>query len=106
MHNSNLAQGGLCFSKYENDYRNAHIQDTYTAGNELGDLSIIQSMIQQSHNIIQEMIDDGLNFDKKSEQTSLDFAMEGAHSKARILHIGGDQTGSYITKYLIQHLLS
>ncbi|WP_210619397.1 L-aspartate oxidase [Mammaliicoccus lentus] len=106
MHNSNLAQGGICFSKYENDYGSSHIQDTYTAGNELGDLRIIQSMIQQSHNIIQEMIDDGLNFDKKSEQTSLDFAMEGAHSKARILHIGGDQTGSYITKYLIQHLPS
>lgn len=106
MHNSNLAQGGICFSKYENDYGQSHIQDTYTAGNELGDLSTIQSMILQSHDIIQEMIDDGLNFDMKPDQSSLDFAMEGAHSKARILHIGGDQTGSFITKYLIQNLPS
>lgn len=105
-HNSSLAQGGICFSKFEDDDGLSHIQDTYKAGNKLGDMTVIELIIQHSHEIIQQMIEEGLTFDKQVDKHNLDFAMEGAHSKPRILHIGGDQTGAYITKYLINQLSS
>lgn len=103
-HNSFLAQGGICFSKYEHDEGQSHIEDTFLAGNELGDRKVIQSIIQHSHDMIQQMMDDGMEFDKNPQNHALDFAMEGAHSKARILHAGGDQTGAHITQYLLKNL--
>lgn len=58
--NSYRAQGGICFSKYEEDGGQSHIDDTYHAGDRLGDVSIIQSFITESHTVIQQLIDEGL----------------------------------------------
>lgn len=106
QHNSSLAQGGICCSQYEHDNGYAHIEDTYKAGNNLGDIHAIESIIQYSHRYIEQLIQDGLNFDTVPDQNQLDFAMEGAHTHPRILHIGGDQTGKYLTQHLMNQLSS
>ncbi|WP_159316060.1 L-aspartate oxidase [Mammaliicoccus sciuri] len=105
-HNSSLAQGGICCSQYEHDNGHAHIVDTYKAGNKLGDIDVIQSIIQHSHCYIEQLIQNGLSFDTITNQHVLDFAMEGAHTRPRILHIGGDQTGKYLTHHLMNQLSS
>lgn len=102
--NSNFAQGGICFSMHENDEGLAHSLDTYEAGAKMGDLSVIQKVIAKSYPLIQQLIDEGLAFDTNTANKELDYAMEGAHSKARILHSGGDQTGKFIAKHMVAHL--
>lgn len=102
--NSNFAQGGICFSKNENDEGISHSQDTFEAGAEMGDFPIIQEVITKSYPLIQELIDEGVPFDKDAKTHSLDYAMEGAHSAPRILHAGGDQTGKYIAHHMVHHL--
>lgn len=102
QNNSHLAQGGVCFSNQEKDLARLHVEDTFMSGHKLGDEYIIQEMIRHSHACIQQLIDEGMNFDKRNDGETLALAMEGAHSKPRIVHAGGDQTGQYIMKHLIQ----
>ncbi|GEP85637.1 putative L-aspartate oxidase [Staphylococcus piscifermentans] len=102
--NSNFAQGGICFSKNESDNGLAHSIDTFKAGAEMGDFEVIQEVITKSYPFIQELIDEGLSFDKNSKSGELDYAMEGAHCKPRILHAGGDQTGKFIAQHMVAHL--
>ncbi|HEC2208296.1 TPA: FAD-binding protein [Staphylococcus delphini] len=103
--NSYRAQGGICFSKYEEDGGQSHIDDTYHAGDRLGDVSIIQSFITESHTVIQQLIDEGLPFDRDNHG-KLRYAMEGGQQHARILHAKGDQTGRMIMQHLLSSLSS
>lgn len=102
--NSNFAQGRICFSMNEQDDGLAHSLDTYEAGSKMGNLKVIQNVITESYPLIQQLIDEGLPFDTNTANNELDYAMEGAHSKPRILHAGGDQTGKYIAKHMVAHL--
>ena len=70
----------------------------------MGDFEVIQEVITKSYPFIQELIDEGLSFDKNSKSGELDYAMEGAHCKPRILHAGGDQTGKFIAQHMVAHL--
>lgn len=103
QNNSYAAQGGICFSKYERDGGQSHIEDTYQAGAKMGDYSTIERLITRSHAVIQQLLDEGAPFDRTSIG-ALSYGVEGAHSQARILHAGGDQTGRLISKHLAQHL--
>ncbi|MBI5974988.1 L-aspartate oxidase [Staphylococcus canis] len=103
QNNSYTAQGGICFSKYEGDNGHAHCEDTFLAGHRYGDRIVIQSFITKSHAIIQDLIDEGLPFDRDAFG-ELTYGMEGAHSQARILHAGGDETGRQIMTHLASHL--
>lgn len=102
--NSNFAQGGICFSKREEDEAISHSQDTYEAGAEMGDFNVIQEVITKSYPLIQALVDEGVPFDSNPVTHHLDYAMEGTHSAARILHAGGDQTGKYIAQHMVEHL--
>ncbi|WP_204172204.1 FAD-binding protein [Staphylococcus sp. GDY8P72P] len=98
--NSYLAQGGICFSKYEHDSGASHAQDTYEAGHLLGDQRVITSMICASYEAIQKYINQGINFDRQVDTHDFDWALEGAHTVPRILHIGGDRTGYGLMQHL------
>lgn len=104
INNSNYAQGGICFSKNENDHGKSHCTDTYVAGAEMGDMHVIEQVIQKSYPLIQELIDEGVPFDCLPNTKDLNYGMEGAHSIARIIHAGGDQTGHFIAKHMASHL--
>lgn len=104
--NSYLAQGGVCYSRNEDDDGYGHIKDTYLAGCELADYSVVEEMILRSHKEIYQLIVEGCAFDTISGSDTFDMSMEGAHSISRIIHAGGDCTGSHIINYLINRVKS
>ncbi len=103
QNNSYFAQGGICFSKYEEDQGEQHARDTFEAGAQMGDLHMLKTVIQQSYPLIEQLIDEGLPFDRDEMQQLL-YGMEGAHQLPRILHAGGDQTGYFIAQHMVHHL--
>lgn len=103
MNNSMLAQGGICYSNEENDAGEGHISDTYDSGVKMGDRKIIRQMIEKSHPLIKKFIDEGMDFDRTSDD-KLRYGLEGAHSIPRILHAGGDRTGRKMTEFFLKRL--
>lgn len=94
---SYLAQGGICVLRDENDY-DSFFEDTLKAGHYENDRASVEVMIRTSPEIINELIDLGVEFKKKNGV--LAYTREGAHSKARILY-HDDQTGKEITSKLL-----
>jgi len=70
------------------------------AGAGLSDKSAVEYISKISDEVINDLISEGVNFDKDSEG-NLNFTLEAAHSTRRILHIGGDATGKGIVDALI-----
>jgi L-aspartate oxidase len=100
--NSFYAQGGISVARNENDIE-SHINDTFLAGGEVGDLEMIGIMVSDGIQVIKELIEMGLEFDRDKEGNLL-FTKEGAHSIDRILHLGGDATGRYMHSFMLSKL--
>lgn len=103
MENSDsyLAQGGICTLKSADDF-DAFYQDTLKAGRNENNPESVKIMIQQSPQIMKDLMDYGVKFDRDSEG-NLAYTREGAHSEFRILH-HQDVTGKEITSKLIQQI--
>ena len=112
------AQGGIAVALKKGDTEENHVQDTLKAGCYLSDLETVKTVVLEGKNAILDLIQKGLNFDsknnyeikneKKSLQKiieNLNFTKEAAHNQNRIVHIGGDQTGLFLQKFLIQKIL-
>lgn len=94
---SYLAQGGICVLKNEDDYA-AFFEDTMRAGHYENDRAAVELMIRSSQDIIKELIDFGVEFERK--QGEFAYTKEGAHTASRILH-HEDLTGKEITSKLL-----
>lgn len=94
---SNLAQGGICVLKNEDDY-SAFFEDTMRAGHYENDREAVDLMIRSSQDIIKELVDFGVEFERK--QGEFTYTKEGAHTASRILH-HEDLTGKEITSKLL-----
>ena len=103
MENSDsyLAQGGICTLKSADDF-DAFYQDTLKAGRNENNPESVRIMIQQSPQIMKDLMDYGVKFDRDSEG-NLAYTCEGAHSEFRILH-HQDVTGKEITSKLIRQV--
>ncbi|WP_254871207.1 L-aspartate oxidase [Bacillus sp. Marseille-Q1617] len=101
--NSYLAQGGIAAPIGILDKIELHTRDTMTAGCNHQSIEVVKNVIRDGKRIIEYLINDGAPFDRKADG-DLALGMEGAHSIARILHSGGDQTGKYIVDYLLDSL--
>ncbi len=101
--NSYLAQGGIAAPIGENDHVELHYKDTLKAGCYHQAEHIVKELIMDGKRVVTSLVKEGAPFDKK-EDGSLSLGMEGAHSVNRILHSGGDQTGKYLVKHLVQTL--
>ncbi|MBO6272094.1 L-aspartate oxidase [bacterium] len=99
--NSRYAQGGIVgvMNDNENDSVELHIKDTLIAGAGLSEVNIIKFISENSDEVINDLIEYGVDFDK-DENGNITYTLEGAHSVNRILHAGGDATGSVIEKTL------
>ncbi len=93
-----LAQGGICVLRDEEDYE-AFFEDTMKAGHYENDHKSVDIMIRSSRKVINELLDYGVCFDRRSDGT-LDYTKEGAHSEKRILY-HADVTGREITSKLL-----
>ena len=99
--NSMYAQGGIVGVLHQNneDSVEKHVLDTLNAGAGLNDRNSVEYISQASDEVINDLIDNGVIFDRNSEG-NLTFTLEAAHSIRRILHSGGDATGRGITQAL------
>lgn len=93
-----LAQGGICVLKDKDDFE-SFLEDTLEAGHYKNSEDAVKLMINSSRNIINELIDFGVDFTNKDGE--LLYTREGAHSKPRILY-HKDVTGKEITEKLLK----
>ncbi len=99
--NSRYAQGGIVGVLNSNtvDSVESHIADTLKAGAGLSDEKVTEYISGISNDVINDLIDCGVKFDRNNEG-NLNFTLEAAHSFKRILHVGGDATGRGIIEAL------
>ena len=96
--NTKYAQGGIAAAIGDDDSVSLHIKDTIKAGAGLCDKEAVQILAQNGPKEIAKLVSFGVNFDTVHGKISL--GLEGAHSKNRILHSGGDSTGEHLETVL------
>lgn len=101
--NSYLAQGGVAAALGEKDSPYQHYVDTIKAGRYHNDQDAVFKMTSEAPELIQNLFASGCSFDM-NERSELLLGMEGAHSEKRIVHGGGDATGSRIIDFLLSQL--
>src|SRR5215469_5433919 len=89
---------GIAAALSDEDEISLHLQDTLNAGDGLCNPQAAQVLVEEAPERIEELIAWGTQFDR--EGTKLTFGREGAHSRNRILHAGGDSTGREILRAL------
>jgi len=98
-----LAQGGVAGVYGSGDSPGRHAADTLDAGAGLSDSAAVDVLVQDGTARIAELIARGVAFDSASDGALL-LGREAAHSRARIVHAGGDATGAEISRALISQL--
>jgi len=100
--NSIHAQGGIAaVVDVENDSLNDHVADTIKSGGGLSDPNIVKFVVNDGPKRIKDLIDYGVNFNKKLNG-NLDLVLEGGHSAKRIVHVN-DHSGLDIVKALFNY---
>lgn len=94
-----LAQGGVAGSYGPGDGPAAHAADTISAGAGLCDRAAVDVLVTDGAARIAELLARGVAFDRTPDGT-LARGREAAHTRARILHAGGDATGAAISAAL------
>jgi len=103
--NSFYAQGGLSAVVHNDDSIDLWKKDTLGAGAGLCRLSAVETVSSQMLAIVTELTEMGVPFDVDSDG-NLQLGREAFHSVRRILHAGGDQTGSYISQVMSEQIES
>ncbi|MFC4320931.1 L-aspartate oxidase [Litchfieldia salsa] len=101
--NSMLAQGGIAAVIDRQDHWNEHFRDTVVAGCFHNKEDAVKELVVEGTKSIQKLIDEDMCFDK-GETGALDLGREGAHSRNRILHAGGDATGRLLVEFMLDQL--
>ncbi|HEX2513745.1 MAG TPA: L-aspartate oxidase [Chloroflexota bacterium] len=92
--NTRWAQGGIAAAIAADDTAALHAADTLAAGAGLCDPEAVRVLCAEGPARIRDLIHAGVDFDTVDGVISL--AMEGAHSRRRVLHARGDATGAEI----------
>src|SRR5688572_4702571 len=94
------AQGGIAAALGAGDSTKLHRQDTLAAGAALCDAAAVQVLVEEGPARVRELRAAGANFDL---EPGGDFKLgkEAAHSRRRIVHAHGDQTGAEVARTLI-----
>ncbi|HOK40356.1 MAG TPA: L-aspartate oxidase [bacterium] len=95
-----LAQGGIAVPVSESDIE-VHIQDTLKVGSYFNNYEIVKFIIESGYYYINELINNGFEFDTDKNGNLLR-TKEAGHSEKRILHWGGDITGQGIFNSLFK----
>ncbi len=93
------AQGGIAVALSDEDEVGIHYEDTLRAGDGLCNEEAVKILVGEGPERIKELISWGAEFDK--EGLKLDFTMEAAHSRKRVLHAHGDATGKELERVLL-----
>jgi len=95
-----LAQGGIAAALGPSDSPELHFQDTMNAGAGLCDEEAVHVLVNEGPDRVRELMEICPRFDKVEGQIVL--GREGAHSVARVVHAGGDATGSEVSSALAE----
>ncbi len=98
------AQGGIAVALSDEDEVGIHFEDTLKAGDGLCREEAVKVLVEEGPERILELISWGAEFDR--EGTKLDFTLEAAHSRKRILHARGDSTGRELERALLSKVRS
>lgn len=89
-----LAQGGVAAVQDPGDTFESHVRDTLEAGRGLCRRSAVETLVHEIPERVAELRAMGVPFDD-------DLALEGGHSRRRIAHVAGAETGQAITAALL-----
>ncbi len=101
--NTRYAQGGIAAAIGPDDSPALHLADTIRAGDGLVHHEAARVLTSDAPARIADLVRYGVPFDTVEGQISL--GREAAHSRARILHAGGDATGLSIEEALKRRVL-
>ncbi|SFR74250.1 L-aspartate oxidase [Agromyces sp. CF514] len=97
--NTRHAQGGIAAALFPDDSAARHYADTLAAGAGLCDPEAVRVLCDEGPARVRDLIRFGVAFDHGD--SGLSRGLEAAHSRARILHAGGDATGAAIERALV-----
>jgi len=97
------AQGGIAAALGAGDSPELHREDTLAAGAALCDREAVQVLVEEGPARVRELHLAGANFDLEPSG-HFKLGREAAHSRKRIVHAQGDQTGAEISRTLIERV--
>jgi L-aspartate oxidase len=95
------AQGGLAAALEAGDSPEQHAADTLAAGRGCCRPSAVQVLTEEAPAAVDELQRRGVRFDR-SPDGGLALGLEGGHTRRRIVHSGGSETGREITGRLAE----
>jgi L-aspartate oxidase len=99
--NTALAQGGIAASLSSSDSPSNHAVDTMEATANHAHGERVDILVSEGKRLVEQMMTSGLPFDSTKDGFP-DLGQEAAHTKRRILHAGGDQTGKMLMQFLLE----
>ena len=100
--NTRYAQGGIAAAIFSDDDVALHVADTIAAGAGLCNEEAVSILCSEGPSRIADLLEIGVAFDRAGVELAR--GLEAAHSRARVLHAGGDATGAYIEAALCNAL--
>src|SRR5437870_7242357 len=97
------AQGGIAAALGAGDSPELHRQDTLAAGAALADAKAVQVLVEEGPARVRELATAGAQFDLEPGG-NFKLGREAAHSRRRIVHAHGDQTGAEVARTLIRRV--
>lgn len=99
-----LAQGGIAAALGADDGPELHAADTERCGAGLCEPASVRRIVESAQDALEFLENHGVAFDRDGGR--LRMAREGAHSRNRVAHAGGDATGREIGQALARDALS
>ena len=97
------AQGGIAAALGAGDSPELHRRDTLAAGAALCDAAAVEVLVEEGPARVRELHTAGADFDLEPGG-AFKLGKEAAHSRRRIVHAHGDQTGAEVARTLIQRV--
>jgi len=97
---TSYAQGGIAAALGAGDSPELHRRDTLAAGAALCDADAVKVLVEEGPARVQELHAAGAAFDL-DPRGDFSLGREAAHSRKRIVHAHGDQTGAEIARTLV-----
>ncbi|GAC1515618.1 MAG: L-aspartate oxidase [Gemmatimonadaceae bacterium] len=97
------AQGGIAAALGAGDSPELHRKDTLAAGAALADRQAVTVLVEEGPARVRQLATAGANFDL-DPNGDYKLGREAAHSRNRIVHAQGDQTGAEVARTLIERV--
>src|SRR6185503_11631406 len=101
---TSYAQGGIAAALGAGDSPELHRRDTLAAGAALCDAAAVAVLVEEGPARVRELQAAGARFDLEPETGKLLLGREAAHSRKRIVHAHGDQTGAEVARTLVNRV--